>query len=95
MNKFQLKQIIKEQIRHILSESDTYLADEIYNNDYTTITISLKYANEAQRIFNDSIRKKSIQTYSDTYEFTNSEDAANFVITLVNSGIPEEEIELS
>lgn len=96
MTKSQLKKLIKEQIKLIL-EADTYLASEIYDNDYKIITISLKYASKAQRIFNDSFKNKAIgtQEYTDSYEFKSTDDAADFVITLVNAGIPEDEIELS
>lgn len=78
----------------ILSYED-YLNENL-NEKRIEVTVSLRYARNAQDVFNDGPWKKMGKAeYSDTYSFKNVDDAEEFASALSDAGIPDGEYEIN
>jgi hypothetical protein len=82
MDKLKLQQIIREEIRNVLNEKKE-------------VTISLRYARQANDVFDDMYKRIGKKEYTDTFSFKSKEDANDFIESLVKVGIPENEIDES
>lgn len=70
--------------------------NDIYDSDYTTVEVSLRYARDASELFNDSFKKYGKQTSSNTFTFKDNSGIADFVDIMINKlDIPTDELELS
>lgn len=79
---------------YILSYED-YLNENL-NEKHVEVTVSLRYAKDAQGIFRDGPWKKMGKAeYSDTYSFKNVNDAEEFADALSSAGIPDGEYEIN
>ena len=70
--------------------------NENLNEKKVEVTVSLRYARNAQDVFNDGPWKKmGKMEYTDTYSFKNSDDAEEFAAALSDAGIPDGEYEVN
>lgn len=74
---------------------EQYLNENL-NEKRVEVTVSLRYARNAQDVFNDGSWKRTGKIeYSDTYSFKNVEDAEEFADALSSAGIPDGEYEIN
>jgi len=70
--------------------------NENLNEKKVEVTVSLRYARNAQDVFNDGPWKRMGKIeYSDTYSFKNADDAEEFANALSDAGIPDGEYEIN
>lgn len=85
---------VNESLNEKISKS--VFLNDIYDSDYTTVEVSLKYAQDAIELFNDSFKRYGKQTSSNVFSFKKTENVADFVDIMINQlDIPTNELELS
>ena len=96
---YSLKGISEKQHKgiFILKEGDSSgeIIDDIYDNKYKKIEISLRYSKLAADIYEDSFSQSAKKNSTNSYKFKNCDMLAAFVEELINNGISENELEFS
>jgi hypothetical protein len=80
MKQSELKQIIREEIRNVL-------------NERKEVSVSLRYARQANDVFDDMYKRVGKKEYTDVFSFKSKADATDFVESLIGIGVPEDEID--
>ena len=90
-------QFINESYDAGLNRIKKDFTEQVYDNGYDTVEVSLKYARNAQDVFKDNnyYSKHGKATSSNTYTFKKEDDLAYFLEALIDAEIPTDELELS
>ena len=87
MTKRQLNKLIEGIINKKLNEN---WENEIYSNEYKTVTVSVEYASKANDLFRDKYRREGKQTSTTSWRFKNTDTLVGFVSDLEIEGAEAE-----